>query len=109
MVSNELNFLVSALTEYNPFISSRAVMDWLAERQRSHRFEITQIPFRNLVKWRFNPKTRDLEHESGKFFSITGIWVETNFGPTRCWTQPIILQPEIGILGFLTKKITGIL
>jgi oxidase EvaA len=33
----------------------------------------------------------------------------TNAGITKSWTQPIINQPEIGILGFITKKFNGIL
>jgi oxidase EvaA len=48
-------------------------------------------------------------HESGGFFSIEGISVKTNAGMVPSWTQPIINQPEIGILGFVTKKINGIL
>jgi oxidase EvaA len=33
--------------------------------------------------------------------------VETNFGPTTRWMQPILNQSEIGILGFLTREIAG--
>ncbi|MDH7568049.1 MAG: NDP-hexose 2,3-dehydratase family protein, partial [Armatimonadota bacterium] len=43
------------------------------------------------------------------FFRVEGIRVETNFGPTPRWMQPIINQPEIGILGFLTQRIGGVL
>ena len=35
--------------------------------------------------------------------------MKTNQGPIPEWTQPIIDQPEIGVLGLITKKIDGIL
>ena len=53
-------------------------------------------------------KRRILKHASGRFFTIEGIRIHTNFGPTQCWEQPIINQPEIGILGIITRKFDGI-
>lgn len=80
---------------------------WLAARKASHRFSIGQIPFDALEGWSFENTTGNLVHNSGKFFRIEGIWVETNYGYKGCWSQPIINQPEIGILGFLMKVIDG--
>jgi oxidase EvaA len=62
-------------------------------------------------KWLFESSTGNLVHLSRKFFSIEGLWVQTNFesSTVSMWTQPIINQPEIGILGIITKKIDGIL
>ena len=50
-----------------------------------------------------------LHHDSGKFFSIQGIHVETDYGRVSAWDQPIICQPEIGYLGIITKEIDGML
>jgi oxidase EvaA len=50
-----------------------------------------------------------LAHISGKFYSIDGIRVETNYGIKSSWEQPIINQPEIGFLGILTQMKNGIL
>jgi len=50
-----------------------------------------------------------LHHNTGKFFSIQGIDINTNFGIKYKWQQPIINQPEIGFLGIIVKKINGIL
>jgi oxidase EvaA len=109
MISKELDFIISALTEHNPFMNTQNFMDWFVSQQQRHAFEVCQIPFKELEKWVFDSVRGDLEHVTGKFFSITGIKVETNVGNVSQWSQPIILQPEIGILGILTKKVDGIL
>ena len=108
-VCRQFTFLVSSLTEYNPFMKTEDFMEWFVERQEAHRFVIEEIPFRDLTRWGFAAETGNLCHDSGKFFSIEGIRVLTNFGSVASWTQPIINQPEIGILGIITKKIDGIL
>lgn len=42
-------------------------------------------------------------------FSIVGIDVKTDYADNHHWRQPIILQPEVGYLGILTKEIDGVL
>ena len=102
-------FLRSALTEYNPFMTTERCLEWLHAQTENTKFEIHRIPFSELMDWSFNPKTGDVEHASGKFFTITGINVRTNWGYVSEWEQPIINQPEIGLLGLLTKRFDGIL
>ncbi|MEU4806639.1 NDP-hexose 2,3-dehydratase family protein [Actinosynnema sp. NPDC023587] len=89
----------------------RAVMStedffrWWEHRLARGRFEVTPIPFAELERWGFQEQTGNLGHESGRFFTIEGLRVED--GPTR-W-QPIINQPEIGVLGILVKEFDGVL
>ena len=109
MKTKNLDFLISALTEFNPFMKTDDFFKWFELRKESHRFRIEQIPFKELKQWNFEPTTGNLVHSSGRFFKIEGIWVETNYGYNPQWSQPIINQPEIGILGIITKKFNGIL
>ena len=109
MRTKEMDFLISALSQHNPHMKTDDFMDWLLERQHAHRFHIESIPFNRMDHWFFEPATGNLVHDSGKFFAIEGIRVETNFGPVPVWSQPIINQPEVGILGILAKKFDGIL
>jgi dTDP-4-dehydro-6-deoxy-alpha-D-glucopyranose 2,3-dehydratase len=69
-------------------------------------FNVTEIPLDACAKW--NANYTDVHHESGKFFKVEGIRVHTNFGNKHKWDQPIINQPEIGILGILTKIFGGV-
>jgi len=104
----ELTFLRSALTEKNPFMKTGDCIEWLEERRRKTHVQIRKIPFHELRKWYFD-ENGNLRHDSGRFFSIEGIHVQTNCGTVPEWSQPIINQPEIGILGIITRQIDGIL
>lgn len=103
------DFLVSSLTLENPFIKTEEIIPWLKYIRDGFDHLITQIPFNDLERWGFNPSTGDLVHETGRFFSIQGLQVNTNSGNVPHWTQPIINQPEIGFLGFVAKRFNGVL
>lgn len=109
MDSKELKFLYSALTEENPFMKTDDCLSWLERQRAQTNVEINQIPFVELRKWYFDEDTGNLCHESGRFFSIEGAHIKTNYGFVPEWSQPIINQPEIGILGIMAKEINGIL
>lgn len=98
----------SLLSNINPFNSTVELKDWIAERNREVEVKVEQIPFSELNRWHSEPDG-SLHHDSGRFFSIQGIDVVTDYGNNNHWRQPIINQPEIGYLGILTKEINGVL
>lgn len=101
----QLNFLISAL-HHGSIISTFDILKWVEKQNADVKSNIEQIPISNLTKWNnFGDRIR---HQSGKFFSIDGIRVQTNYRNTSKWDQPIINQPEIGFLGFIVKKIKGV-
>jgi oxidase EvaA len=102
------SFIESALAEKSRFGTADDLEAWLAERTRASRFEVFPIEFAALDQWTFEPDGA-LAHRSGRFFRVEGIEVETNFPYPRRIVQPIIHQPEIGILGFLVKEFDGVL
>lgn len=81
---------------------------WWSERARSNRFNVTPIPFAELGSWHFDPDTGNLSHSSGKFFTIEGLHVRSDYGPVGEWSQPVINQPEIGVLGIIVKSFDGV-
>ncbi|MEU0130854.1 MULTISPECIES: NDP-hexose 2,3-dehydratase family protein [unclassified Streptomyces] len=82
---------------------------WFAARSAAQVHEVTRIPFSQLRNWSFADDTGALVHDSGRFFSVAGLKVEVDEGPVREWAQPIILQPEIGLLGIAVREIGGVL
>ncbi|MCX6262770.1 MAG: NDP-hexose 2,3-dehydratase family protein [Bacteroidia bacterium] len=111
MLYNKLDnfdFLLSALYKNNKFQSLDNFFKWFDNKLKGDSFVVNEIPFEDLDQWFFEKNTMNLKHASGKFFSIEGISVYTNFGCKQKWEQPIIVQPEIGILGIITKMFNGI-
>ncbi len=104
-----LDFTISALTQHSRFGTTDDVLSWLRALNTTRHFVVERKPLAELKRWAFNPQTGDLEHDSGGFFAIRGLSVETNTGLVERWTQPIIDQSEIGLLGILTRRIDGVL
>jgi dTDP-4-dehydro-6-deoxy-alpha-D-glucopyranose 2,3-dehydratase len=88
--------------------------DWFAERARVNDQRVETIPFSALSGWEFDGTTGDLRHHTGRFFSVRGLRVREPGSPTsggggpREWSQPIIHQPEIGVLGILARTFDGV-
>lgn len=85
------------------------IHQWLRDRARANEFTTTPVPFAELNGWSFADETGDLVHRSGGFFRIRGLQVTGAAGPVPHWSQPVIDQPEVGVLGMLAKKIDGVL
>lgn len=101
--------LLSARTPDSAVMPVHRVAPWLAERTRAGDFRVTRVPFAELRGWSFEEGTGNLRHESGRFFSVEGLHVHADGLPVRGWKQPIIVQPEIGLLGIVAREIDGVL
>jgi oxidase EvaA len=60
-----------------------------------------------LKGWGVDDRTGDIVHDSGRFYAVRGLRVATDHREVAAWSQPIIVQPEIGILGILVKIVDG--
>ncbi|MDT9680662.1 NDP-hexose 2,3-dehydratase family protein [Streptomyces sp. TRM76323] len=90
------------------FRHTSEVHGWYAERRRAQRHVVTLTPLDRLDGWSFDPATGDLRHASGRFFTVEGLQVDTDHREVDSWQQPIIVQPESGILGILVKEFGGV-
>ena len=102
----QLDFLVSAMSHGN-FQTTDQILGWMKSQNEEVVSTIMQIPISELRGWSYRDDR--IRHNSGKFFSIDGIHIRTNYRNTPEWDQPIINQPEIGFLGFIVKKFNGVL
>ena len=87
--------------------STNNILKWIEDRNNDVNVSVKKINFDELNKWKLDDKNKILKHDSGKFFSIEGIRINTDFGDIDYWDQPIINQPEVGILGIIAKNIDG--
>src|SRR5690606_16360553 len=81
---------------------------WLQALQAEPGCRLERIPLDALEDWYFEAGSGDLRHRSGRFFSIRGLDCRLSGAPGGAWQQPIICQPEVGILGILSKDFDGV-
>lgn len=86
--------------------ASENFVTWWDERRRAIRLTATPIPFTDLDQWHFSPSGGDLVHASGRFFTVTGL--RRYEAGAAVQDQPVISQPEIGVLGILVKRFGGV-
>ena len=85
------------------------ILSWYELQKIKCQTSIIKKNLEDLAGWEFT-KEMNFSHESGKFFTIKGLNVEIVSQDFNLkWAQPIIHQPEIGVLGFIAKKFDGIL
>lgn len=86
-----------------------AVDAWFDSRRAHTRTSTERIPFGDMTGWHTDPRSGDLVHDSGRFFAIRGMSVRRPGHWCPEWDQPVIVQPEVGILGLLAMEVDGLL
>jgi len=86
-----------------------ALLGWLAERAAARALRVERTSFADLEHWSLDGTHGAIRHDSGRFFSVEGLAVSTNHGWRREWSQPILLQPEVGFLALLVREVDGVL
>lgn len=89
-------------------LSEAQLAAWLRDRRAAQPQRVERVPFAALRGWDFDAAGGDLRHSSGRFFSVHGLRVRSDFGPVAAWDQPIIRQPEVGILGIALRYFDGV-
>lgn len=86
------------------------VEDWLTTHIGLPRMISSIVPIDKIERWSPDPETGNITHDSGMFFEVTGVHVRHR-SPLRDteWDQPLLEQPEIGILGIAVTMHQGVL
>lgn len=84
-------------------METQDISSWLEHRRRTCDMSVEEIPWQSSREWKLDVSR--LRHRTGGFFSIAGYAVQTD--EQIRFSQPLIVQPEIGILGFLLRKDRG--
>ena len=85
------------------------IIEWLTSFRNEIEVRVEPTQFSKLTQWDYKKEKGEYHHISGGFFQIKGISVQTNYGFVENWQQPIINQSEIGLLGIISKEISGTL
>ena len=104
-----LRIAQSALARDGTHTGRAELRRWFAECARTAPMQVDVLPLDGLTGWRTDPDTGNISHDSGKFFTVEGLRVRISDGAVPQWDQPIINQPEVGLLGILVKEFEGVL
>lgn len=81
--------------------------EWLAKQHERGGYAVDVVPLSDLDGWAADPRTGNLRHRTGRFFTVEGLRAQTDHAEPGVWTQPIIDQPESGLLGLLAARFGG--
>lgn len=104
-----MRIMHSGLATKGLLTSNEEFNDWFSTCETHANMVVERIPFEDMEGWSFTAGNEALAHASGRFFSIDGVRVVKSGRGTQEWAQPIINQPEVGIIGYLAKEFDGIL
>jgi oxidase EvaA len=100
--------ILSSICTSNALHSLDEILQWLKHWRMHTTLKTDKIPINECDKWYTDKKTGSIHHTSSQFFSIVGVRVYSEHREMIGWDQPILEQPEVGILGIGVKKINGI-
>ena len=98
-------FARSAAATSGRWMSTEEFLEWF-ERARPRRFRVDRIAFDELDGWSFDAGTGNLTPAGRRFFSVEGLRVGAGF---RGWEQPILVQPQVGVIGLVAREFGGVL
>lgn len=104
-INTQIALLKSLSSEFSGLVTIEEVMEKVKNKNTKNKVRIKKVGINECLNW----KISDLGYISnlnGSFFSIRGIRYNTDNVSVE---QPIIIQDEIGYLGFITKDFDGIL
>ncbi|WP_016699785.1 NDP-hexose 2,3-dehydratase family protein [Actinoalloteichus spitiensis] len=107
--AGQLRVARSALEPGRQFPHLAEFHRWFAATATRRAMAVHRVPLNDLTDWHEDPATGNIGHHTGGFFTVEALDVHLPDGPVPRWSQPIINQPEVGILGILVREIDGIL
>lgn len=86
--------------KWNKLLQLNTLTQWLEAHRLTCDMEVEEISWKESLEWRMDKGS--LRHRSGGFFSIVGVSLDNPQGISS--RQPLIDQPQIGILGYIVQQ-----
>lgn len=107
---NDAAAIAASCHSTEAFNDDNYVNQWISNSRNKVTLNSMLVALDDIEGWQRDPVLGNVTHETGRFFSIIGVRVRHRVDHNELeWDQPIIEQPEIGILGILSKQINGVM
>lgn len=102
-----IDMLNSALTIDGMNKSIEEIIFWITALKSKYELELIRIPLNEVENW----VTTDtqIHHFENKYFSVIGANIFIENREVLNWSQPLVKSAQEGLIGFIVKKINGIL
>jgi dTDP-4-dehydro-6-deoxy-alpha-D-glucopyranose 2,3-dehydratase len=104
-----LDLYISSLIYETEENSVDELVKWIDCLNSNQIFDVIKTPLSGLAQWNYCKDSSTITHHKSGFFTVRGLEINTEYSGVKSWTQPILDQPEIGILGFIIKKIANVI
>jgi len=104
-VDNMTNLLFKSWITDEGVYTNSEILAWIADRNKTVAVKIEKTTLEK-TQWFYDEASGCIVNKSRAFFQIAGL---QTVNEKKEASQPIILQNEIGFLGFLCRKIDGVL
>jgi len=101
------DILVSLLNDQDQLHSFEMITSWFTNLKMFASLDVRECDLENVASWQTTENA--VTHTSGKYFEVLGIKCKVGNREMTEWCQPIIRQREEGIIGFIIKKINGVM
>ena len=78
---------------------------WFKKLKKKYFIKRKIIPLSDMKNWSYDKK--NIIHNSRKYFSVIGVKIKSNSREISEWEQPIIKETNLGLSGFIVKKINS--
>lgn len=102
----KLSDILYSWKQENGINDNKDIDDWIKSRGDKLDVRIEKISLDECSGWMYDSADGSIRRNNLAFFAITGL---RRFKDNIVSEQPIIIQPEIGYLGIICKKIKGVL
>lgn len=105
--SNAEGIFLSACKNVPSSITMPQIRQWITDQKKTCFLEVKRLPLGKLSDWKITDS--NIVHKSGNFFEVIAVDVHAGNREVVTWTQPMIKDQNLGLIGFLVKEINGIL
>lgn len=86
-------------------VDVKPILDWLEDRRSKCEMNVERVELLRLDGWAYDPGVGSLYRQGGQFFTVAGMRITGAVDrEVTEWSQPMICQRSMGILGLLVQK-----
>jgi len=101
-----LDLLSSVITSNFEYKTKDEIISWYTSQKVNFDLTIEKVPLAELASWKISEQNI---FKNNRYFSVIAVEVIAGTREVTAWTQPLIKDLNIGLLGFILKKINGII